>query len=57
MRMDEMQLSLLVNMENPLSVFDEVRATVPKMIPEFDFETLESVCCHRFLRIKWGGPR
>jgi len=34
-RMQEIQLSLMLNMENPQSVFDEVRAIVLMMLPEF----------------------
>jgi hypothetical protein len=38
--MEEMQLSLMINMENPQGVFDEVKATVLMMFPEFAFDML-----------------
>ncbi|MCK4790093.1 MAG: hypothetical protein KAV87_40520 [Desulfobacteraceae bacterium] len=41
--MQEIQLSLMLNMENPQSVFDEVRAIVLMMLPEFDLDTIERV--------------
>ena len=41
--MKEIQLSLMLNMENSESVFDEVRAIVLMMFPEFDFGTVERV--------------
>jgi len=41
--MKEIQLSLLLNMESPASVFNEVRVIVIKIIPEYGFETLEQV--------------
>jgi hypothetical protein len=41
--MENMQLSLLLNTENPRSVFDEVRTIVRLMFPAFDFETLELI--------------
>jgi len=41
--MRETQLSLIVNMEDPQSVFDEARAIVLMMFREFDFETLYRV--------------
>ncbi|NVM25221.1 MAG: hypothetical protein HWN70_04800, partial [Desulfobacterales bacterium] len=41
--MKEIQLSRIVNMEDPQSVFDEVRAIVLMMFQEFDFETLDRV--------------
>jgi hypothetical protein len=43
MTMKEIQLSLMLSMENPESVFDEVRAIVLMMFPEFDFGTVERV--------------
>jgi len=41
--MKEIQLSGIINMENPQSVFDEVRAIVLMMFPDFDSETVERV--------------
>jgi len=41
--MTEIQLSRLVNMEDPQSVLDEVRTIVLMMFQEFDFETLDHV--------------
>jgi len=41
--MKETQLSTVVNMENPQSVLDEVRAIALMMFPEFDFETVYRV--------------
>jgi hypothetical protein len=41
--MRETQLSLIVNMEDPQSVFDEAKAIVLMMFREFDFETLDRV--------------
>jgi len=43
MTMKEIQLSLMLNMEDPESVFDEVRAIVLTMFSEFDFGTVERV--------------
>lgn len=37
---ENIQLSKLVNMENPQGVLDEARATVSMMFPEFDFQRL-----------------
>jgi len=42
-RMKEIQLSSMVNMDNPQSVLDEVRAIILMMLPEFDFDTVERV--------------
>jgi hypothetical protein len=39
----ELQLSLLVDMENPQSVLDEVKTVVLMMFPEFDFEHVNCV--------------
>jgi hypothetical protein len=41
--MKELQLSRLVDMENPQSVLDEVRVMVLVMFPEFDFDSIERV--------------
>jgi len=41
--MKEIQLSRMVNMEDPQSVFDEVRAIVLMMLQEFDFDTVDRV--------------
>ena len=41
--MKGLQLSRLVDMENPQSVLDEVRVIVLVMFPEFDFDTVEHV--------------
>jgi hypothetical protein len=41
--MREVQLSLMVNMEDPQSVFDEIRAIVLMMYPEFDFKNVNRV--------------
>jgi hypothetical protein len=41
--MEEMQLSRIVNMENPQSVLDEVRTIVFMMFEEFDFDILNHI--------------
>jgi len=41
--MEEMELSLLLNTEDPWSVFDEMSMIIRLIFPEFDFETLELV--------------
>jgi len=41
--MEKMQLSRIVNMENPESVLDEVRAIVIMMFEEFDFDILNHI--------------
>ena len=41
--MKEMQLSRIIDMEDPQSVFDEVRTIVFMMFPEFDFDTVDHV--------------
>jgi hypothetical protein len=41
--MKDFQLSLLVDMENPQSVFDEVKTIILMMHSEFDFEALTQV--------------
>jgi hypothetical protein len=41
--MKEIQFSNMVNMEDPQSVFDEVRTIVLMMFPEFDFGILNRV--------------
>ncbi len=41
--MKEIQLSRMVNMEDPQSVFDEVRAIALMIFPEFDFKTVHLV--------------
>ena len=41
--MNELQLSRMVNMENPQSVFDEVRVIALMMFPEFDFNSVDRV--------------
>jgi hypothetical protein len=41
--MTELQLSLLVNMENPQSVYDEVKTIVRLMLPEFHFDMMDRV--------------
>jgi len=43
MRLEEKQLSQLVDMENPQRVMDEVKTIVFMMFPEFDFEAVNSV--------------
>ena len=42
-RIKEMQLSRIIDMEDPQSVLDEVRAIVLMMFPEFDFDTVDRV--------------
>ncbi len=41
--MKEMQLSRIINMEDPQSVLDEVRAIVFMMFQDFDFDTVDRV--------------
>jgi hypothetical protein len=41
--MTELQLSLLVDTENPQSVFDEAKTIVLLMFPEFNFDQMERV--------------
>ena len=41
--MKEMQLSRIVNMENPQSVLDEVRTIALMMFQEFNFDTLDQI--------------
>jgi hypothetical protein len=41
--MKDIQLSRMVDMENPYRVIDEVRAVVKMMYPEFDFATLNHI--------------
>lgn len=41
--MTELQLSVLVDMENPQNVLDEVRTIVLMMFPEFDFGQIDRV--------------
>jgi len=41
--MEEIQLSRIVNMDDPQSLLEEVKAIVLMMFPEFDFETLNRV--------------
>jgi hypothetical protein len=41
--MSALQISLLVNMENPQSVFDEVKTIVSLMVPEFQFDIIYHV--------------
>ncbi len=41
--MTELQLSILVNMENPQSVLDEVRTITLMMFPHFDFSQVDRV--------------
>lgn len=41
--MTELQLSLLVNMEDPQSVFDEVKTIVRLMVPEFHFDLMDHI--------------
>jgi hypothetical protein len=41
--MTELQLSLLVNMENPQSVFDEVKTILRLMLPEFHFDLMDHI--------------
>jgi len=42
-RMTELQLSILVNMEHPQSVLDEVRTITLMMYPHFDFSQVDRV--------------
>jgi hypothetical protein len=42
-RMTELQLSILVNMEHPQSVLDEVRTITLMMFPQFDFSQVDRV--------------
>ena len=57
--MEEMQLSRIVNMENPQSVLDEVRAIVIMMFEEFDFDILNHIFkdIMRLFRGKYPGYR
>jgi len=41
--MEEIQLSRIVNMDDPQSLLEEVKAIALMMFPEFDFETLNRV--------------
>ena len=41
--MEEMQLSRIVNMENPQSVLDEVRTIAFMMFEEYDFDILNHI--------------
>lgn len=51
--MTELQISLLVNMENPQSVFAEVKTIVRLMFPEFHFDMMDRVF-HDIVRLFRG---
>ncbi len=54
--MKEMQLSRIVNMENPQSVLDEVRTIVLMMFQEFDFDILNHIFKDIVRLFKGGYP-